>query len=68
MGSSPDTPGAEGQPEDRLFVEQRVEHPRRTGPVEQSAGDAVDAALARDVLAEDDGLGIAVQDVVAARG
>ncbi len=63
-GKQPGHPRAECQPEDRLFVEQRVEHPRRTRPVEQSAGDPVDAALSRDVLAEDDGLGIAVKDVV----
>ena len=63
-GKQPGHPGAERQPEDGLFVEQRVENPRRTRPVEQSAGDPVDAALAGDVFAEDDGFGIAVQDVV----
>ena len=66
-GKQPGDPCAEREPEDRLLVEQRVEHPRRTGPVEQSAGDAVHAAFARDVLAEDDRLRIAVEDVGSAR-
>ena len=61
-------PGTERQPEDGLLVEQGVEHPRRPVAVEQSAGDAVDTALSRDVFAEDDGVRVAVEDVVAARG
>ena len=63
-GKQPGHAGAKGQPEDGLLVEQRVEYPRRTGPVEQSAGHPVDAALSRDVFAEDDGFRVAVQNVV----
>ena len=44
--------GAERQPEDRLLVEQRVEHPLAAGPLLQPAGHAVHAALGADVLAE----------------
>ena len=43
---------AEGEAEDRLLVEQRVEHAVAAGRPLQPAGDAVDAALGADVLAE----------------
>ena len=49
----PGHPGAEGEAEDGLFVEEGVEHPGRADLLHQPAGDAVDAALAGDVLAED---------------
>ena len=60
----PRYPGTERKAQDRLLVEQRVEHPRRTGLAEKSAGDAVHAALAGDVLTEDHRLRISIQDVV----
>ncbi len=56
--------GAEREAEDRLLVEQRVEHPRGTGLAEKATGDAVHATLAGDVLAEDHRLRVAIQDVV----
>ena len=43
---------AEREAEDRLLVEQRVEHPRRAEALLQAAGQPVHAALAADVLAE----------------
>ena len=43
-------------PEDRCLVEQRVEHARGAEALLQALGDAVDAALAPDVLAEDEQL------------
>ena len=43
---------AKGQAEDRLLVEERVEDPFSSGHPLQPAGDAVDAALGADVLAE----------------
>ena len=48
----PGQPGAEGQAEDRLLVEQGVEHAAPAGLALQPAGDAVHAALDTDVLAE----------------
>ena len=51
-GQQPGQPGAEGQAEDRLLVEQGVEDPAGAEPAGQAAGDAVHAALAADVLAE----------------
>src|SRR4029078_11535008 len=56
--------GTERTPQDRLLVEQRVEHPRRTRLAEKSAGDTVHSALARDLLTEDHRLRISVQDVL----
>ena len=56
-------PGTERQAEDRLFVEQGVENPRRANLLHQPTGDAVDAALAGDVLAEDECLGVVGEDV-----
>ena len=47
----------EGDPEDRLLVEQAVEHPRRAGALLQAAGHPVDAALGADVLAEHEHVG-----------
>ena len=44
---------AEREPEDRRLVEQRVEHAPRAEARVQPARDAVDAALRRDVLAEE---------------
>ena len=48
----PGQPGAQRQSQDRLLVEQRVEHPGRAEPAQQPAGHPVDPALARHVLAE----------------
>ena len=56
-------PAAEGQPEDRLLVEQGVEDPGRPEPALQPLGHAVDAALAPDVLAEHAHAGFRVQKV-----
>ena len=44
--------------QDGLLVEQGVEHPATAEPLPQTAGDAVDPALDRDVLAEDQRLGM----------
>jgi hypothetical protein len=54
---------ADGQPQDRLLVEQRVEHPTTATAPRQFAGDAVDAALLGDVLAEHERLGVLHQRV-----
>ena len=64
MGKRPSVAAPRPSPEDRLFVEQRVEHALRTEALEQALGDAVDAALFGDVFAEDERLGVAVQNVV----
>ena len=48
--------GAEREPEDRRLVEQRVEHAAGAEARVQAAGDAVDAALHRHVLAEEERL------------
>ena len=59
----PGQAGAERQPEDRLLVQQGVEDPGRAEPAGQAAGDAVDAALDPDVLAEDDHPAVGGQDL-----
>ena len=46
-----------GDAEDARLVEQRVEHARLAEALLQAVGDVVDAALAPDVLAEDEQLG-----------
>ena len=43
---------AEGRAEDGLLVQQGVEHPEAAEPLPQAARHAVDTALERDVLAE----------------
>ena len=53
--------GAEREAEDRRLVEQRVEHPAGAEAGVEAAGDAVDAALRRDVLAEQEHLGMSVE-------
>ena len=52
-GEQPVQPGAEREPEDRRLVEQGVEDPLAAEPLVQPLGDAVHAALAGHVLAED---------------
>ena len=59
----PGQAGAERQAEDRLLVEQCVEHPPAAGPALQTAGDAVHAALGADVLAEDEHGGVGGEQV-----
>src|SRR5262249_41723335 len=54
---------AEAEAQNRLLVEQRVEHAAAAGLLEQAARDSVHAALARHVLAEDQQLGIFQQQV-----
>ena len=54
---------AERQPEDRRLVEERVEDPRATELVMQSARHAVDTALHGDVLAEHERLGVPLEHV-----
>ena len=53
-GTKPLTRRAEREPEDRRLVEQRVEDAAGAEALLQAARDAVDAALDRDVLAEDE--------------
>ena len=53
----------ERQPEDRLLVEQRVEHPPPPGLALQAAGDAVHPALGPDVLAEHEHTTVAGEQV-----
>ena len=60
-GQQPADAGAQGQSEDRLLVEQRVENPCRPGCCGQPPGHAVDTALAGDVLAEQQRLGVVGQ-------
>jgi len=45
---------AEREPEDRISILTDTDDPRRVGPAQERLGDAVDAAFAADVLAEDD--------------
>src|SRR3954451_18396873 len=63
----PRDPGAEGEAENGLFVEDRVEHPEGSGLFEKAAGHTVYATLAGDVLAEDHGLGVLGEDVAQRR-
>ena len=60
--------GTQGQAEDRLFVEKGVENPCWANLFHQSAGDAVDAALAGDILAEEQCFRVVGEDVAAVRG
>ena len=53
----------EREPEDRRLVEQRVEHACGAEARLEAARDAVDAALAADVLSEDERLGVMLEDV-----
>ena len=53
----------EGEAEDRRLVEQRVEDAAGAEPRMQPARDAVDAALRRHVLAEEERLGMRLQGV-----
>ena len=46
--------GTNGQAEDRLFVEEGVENLCRANPFRQPTGVALDAALAGDILADDE--------------
>nr|BFE81092.1 hypothetical protein GCM10020093_036930 [Planobispora longispora] len=59
----PGQAGAEGQAEYGLLVQEGVEHPARAEALLQAPGDAVDAALAGDVLAEDQHVGVGGQGV-----
>ena len=54
---------AERRAEDGLLVEQGVEHPEAAEPLPQPARHAVDAALDRDVLAEQQRRGLRVHQV-----
>ena len=54
--------GSEGSSEDRLFVEDRVEHLAITEPAMEASGDAVHTALAGHVLAEHERVPIGGQD------
>ncbi len=56
-------PGAEREPEYRLLVEQGVEDPGGPEPSLQPPGDAVHAALAADVLTEDQQFGVQGEEV-----
>ena len=60
-------PAPSARPRIGLLVEQRVEDPGRAEPLAQPAGDAVDAALAADVLAEHQRAGVRRQHVGSAR-
>ena len=53
MGRHAHQGGAESRAQDRLLVQQRVEHPAAAEVLPQTAGDAVHAALPAHVLAED---------------
>ena len=55
--------GAEREPEDRRLVEQRVEDAPGAEALLQAARDAVDAALDRDVLAEEQHGAIAIERI-----
>jgi hypothetical protein len=54
---------AQREPENRGLVEQRVEHARRTEALVQATGDAVDAALGGDVLAEQERVRVPLERV-----
>ena len=56
-------PGAEPEAEDRLLVQDRVEHPGRSEPALQTAGDAVHPALGPDVLTEHQHPPVGGQDI-----
>ena len=56
-----------GDAEDARLIEDRVEHARLAEPLLQAVRDVVDAALAPDVLAEDEQLG-ATEQLVCQRG
>ena len=60
--------GTEGQAEDRLLVEDRVEHPRLAGLALEPPGDAVHPALDADVLAEHQHAGVGGQEIEQRRG
>ena len=57
-GQEPDLARADGEPEDGLLVEQRVEDASSAERLPQPHGHAVHAALLRDVLAEHEHLGV----------